>query len=78
MEEGPPRHQTGQEIIEELNNLKISDGGEEFEGYEKEHNCMYNRQPTHKQLDNMHRSGIQGRPNFCDTLIFIKEQNSRI
>jgi hypothetical protein len=78
MEEGPPRHQTGQEIIEELNNLKISDGGEEFEGYEKEHNYMSNRQPTHKQLDNMRRSGIQGRPKFCDTLIFIKEQNSRI
>jgi hypothetical protein len=23
-----------------------------------------NHQPTHKQLDNMRRSGIQGRPNF--------------
>jgi hypothetical protein len=38
VEKGPPRRQTGQEIIEELNNLKISDGGEEFEGYGKEHN----------------------------------------
>jgi hypothetical protein len=38
VEKGPPRHRAGQEIIEELNNLKISNGGEEFEGYEKEHN----------------------------------------
>jgi hypothetical protein len=38
VEKGPPRRRTGQEIIEELNNLKISDGGEEFEGYGKEHN----------------------------------------
>jgi hypothetical protein len=30
-----------QEIIEELNNLKISDGGEEFEGYGKEHNWAH-------------------------------------
>jgi hypothetical protein len=27
-----------------------------------------NRQPTHKQLDNMRRSGIQGRPNFVTWL----------
>jgi hypothetical protein len=32
------RRRTGQEIIEKLNNLKISDCGEEFEGYGKEHN----------------------------------------
>jgi hypothetical protein len=38
VEKGPPRCRTGQEIIEELNNLKISDGREEFEGYGKEHN----------------------------------------
>jgi hypothetical protein len=38
VEKGPLRHQTGQEIIKELNNLKISDGGEVFEGYGKEHN----------------------------------------
>jgi hypothetical protein len=38
VEKGHLRHQIGEEIIEELNNLKISDGGEEFEGYEKEHN----------------------------------------
>jgi hypothetical protein len=31
VEKGPSRHRTGQEIIEELNNLKSSDGGEEFE-----------------------------------------------
>jgi hypothetical protein len=36
MAKGPPRRRTGQEIIEEFNNLKISDGGEEFEGYGKE------------------------------------------
>jgi hypothetical protein len=41
VEKGPPRHQTGQEIIEELNNLKISDGMEEFEGYGKEHNWTH-------------------------------------
>jgi hypothetical protein len=41
VEKGPPRHRTGQEIIEELNNLKISDGGEEFEGYGKEHNWTH-------------------------------------
>jgi hypothetical protein len=38
VEKGPPRRQIGQGIIEELNNLKISDGGEEFEGYGKELN----------------------------------------
>jgi hypothetical protein len=38
VEKGPPRCRIGQEIIEELNNLKISDGGEKFEGYGKEHN----------------------------------------
>jgi hypothetical protein len=38
VEKGPPRRRIGQEIIEELNNLNISDGREEFEGYEKEHN----------------------------------------
>jgi hypothetical protein len=41
VEKGPPRRRTGQEIIEELNNLKISDGGEEFEGYGKEHNWTH-------------------------------------
>jgi hypothetical protein len=41
VEKGPPRRRTGQEIIEELNNLKISDGGEEFEGYRKEHNWTH-------------------------------------
>jgi hypothetical protein len=35
MEKGPPRRRTGQEIIEELNNLKNSDSEEEFEGYGK-------------------------------------------
>jgi hypothetical protein len=35
---GHLRHQTGQEIAEELNSLKIIDCGEEFEGYGKEHN----------------------------------------
>jgi hypothetical protein len=38
VEKGPLRRRTGQKIIEELNNLKISDGGEEFGGYGKEHN----------------------------------------
>jgi hypothetical protein len=38
VEKGPPRCQTGQEIIEELINLKISDVGKKFEGYGKEHN----------------------------------------
>jgi hypothetical protein len=38
MEKGPPRRRTSQEIIEELKNLKIRDGGKEFEGYGKEHN----------------------------------------
>jgi hypothetical protein len=38
VEMGPPRHRTSQEIIEELNNLKISDGREEFQGYGNEHN----------------------------------------
>jgi hypothetical protein len=38
---GPPRRQTGQEIVEELNSLKISDDGEEFEGYGKEHNWTH-------------------------------------
>jgi hypothetical protein len=41
MKKGPPRCQTGQEIIEKVNNLKISDGGEEFEGYGKEHNWTH-------------------------------------
>jgi hypothetical protein len=41
VEKGPPRHQTGQEIFEELNNLKISDGGKEFEGYGEEHNWTH-------------------------------------
>jgi hypothetical protein len=41
VENGPPRRRTGQEIIEELNNQKISDGGEEFEGYGKEHNWTH-------------------------------------
>jgi hypothetical protein len=41
VEKGPPRHQTSQKIIEKLNNLKISDGREEFEGYRKEHNWTH-------------------------------------
>jgi hypothetical protein len=41
VEKGPSRRRTGQEIIEKLNNLKISDGGEEFEGYGKEHNWTH-------------------------------------
>jgi hypothetical protein len=41
VEKGHLRHQTDKEIIEELNNLKISDGGEEFEGYGKEHNWTH-------------------------------------
>jgi hypothetical protein len=41
VEKGPLRRQTGQEIIEKPNNLKISDDGEEFEGYEKEHNWTH-------------------------------------
>jgi hypothetical protein len=41
VEKGPPRHRTGQEIIDELNNLKISDGGEDFKGYGKEHNWTH-------------------------------------
>jgi hypothetical protein len=41
VEKGPSRCQTGQEIIEELNNLNISDGEEEFEGYGKEHNWIH-------------------------------------
>jgi hypothetical protein len=41
VEKVPPRHRTSQAIIEELNNLKISDGWEEFEGYGKEHNSTH-------------------------------------
>jgi hypothetical protein len=41
MENGPLRRRPGQEIIEELNNLKINDSGEEFEGYRKEHNWTH-------------------------------------
>jgi hypothetical protein len=33
-----------------------------------------NRQPTHKQLDNMRRSGIQGQPNF---VTWFKEHTLR-
>jgi hypothetical protein len=42
VEKGPLRCRTGQEIIEELNHLKITDGGDEFEGYGKEHNWTHN------------------------------------
>jgi hypothetical protein len=38
VEKGPLSRRTSQGIIEELNNLKISDGREDFIGYEKEHN----------------------------------------
>jgi hypothetical protein len=41
VEKRPPRHRTGHEIIQELNNLQNSDGGEEFEGYGKEHNWTH-------------------------------------
>jgi hypothetical protein len=41
VKKGPLRRRTGQEIIEELNNLKISDCREEFEGYGKEHNWTH-------------------------------------
>jgi hypothetical protein len=41
VEKGPLRRRTGQEIIQQLNNLKISDDGEEFEGYGKEHNWTH-------------------------------------
>jgi hypothetical protein len=41
VEKGPSRCRTGREIIEELNNLKISDGREEFERYEKVHNWTH-------------------------------------
>jgi hypothetical protein len=41
VEKGPPRCQTSQEIIEELNNLNISDDEVEFEGYGKEHNWIH-------------------------------------
>jgi hypothetical protein len=41
MRKGPLRHRIGDEIAKELNSLKISDGGEEFERYGKEHNWTH-------------------------------------
>jgi hypothetical protein len=62
VEKRPLRHQTNQEIIEKLNNLKISDGGEEFEGYGKEHNwthkCGLWEQPYLKASILMHNIDV--------------------
>jgi hypothetical protein len=62
VEKGPPRCRIGQEIIEEPNNLKISDGGEKFEGYGKEHNwthkCGLWELPYSKVLILMHNIDI--------------------
>jgi hypothetical protein len=59
VEKGPPRRRTSQEIIEGVNNLKISDGREEFEGYGKEHNwthkCGLWELPYSKALILMHQ-----------------------
>jgi hypothetical protein len=62
VEKRPLRRQTDQEIIEKLNNLKISDGGEEFEGYGKEHNwthkCGLWERPYLKALILMHNIDV--------------------
>jgi hypothetical protein len=62
VKKGPPRHRTGQEIIEKLNNLKISDGGDEFKGYGKVHNwtdkCGLRELPYLKALILMHNIDV--------------------
>jgi hypothetical protein len=59
---GPPRRRTGQEIVEELNDLKISDGGEDFEEYGKGHNstdkCGLWELPYSKALILMHNIDV--------------------
>jgi hypothetical protein len=73
---GPLRHRTGQEIIEELNNLKISDGGEEFEGYGKEHNwthrCGLWELPYSKALILMHNIDIMHQEsNVAESIVMM-------
>jgi hypothetical protein len=62
MKKGHLRRRTGQEIVEELNSLKISDDGEEFEGYGNEHNwthkCELWELPYSKALILMHNIDV--------------------
>jgi hypothetical protein len=74
MENGPLRRRPGQEIIEELNNLKINDSGEEFEGYRKEHNwthkCGLWELPYLKVLILIHNIDIMHQEcNFAERIV---------
>jgi hypothetical protein len=83
VEKGPPRSQTGQEFIKELNNLKISDGGEEFEGFGNEcswtHKCRLCQLPYSRSLIFIHNIDVMHRERNIDESIvmtcmdFLKE-----
>jgi hypothetical protein len=70
------RHQIGQEIIEELNNLKINDGGEEFERYRKEHNwthkCGLWELPYSKALNLIHNNDVMHQEcNVAESIVMM-------
>jgi hypothetical protein len=76
VEKGHSRHRTGQEIIEDLNNLKISDGREEFEEYGKEHNwthkCGIWELPYSKALILIHNIGIMHQErNVAENIVMM-------
>jgi hypothetical protein len=77
VEKGAPRHRTGKEIFEELNNMKISDGREKFEGYEKEHNwthkCGLWELPYSKALILMHNIDIMHQArNVAESIVMMR------
>jgi hypothetical protein len=87
VEKGPLRRWTSQEIIEELNNLKISDGAEEFEEYGKEHNwthkCGLWELPYSKALILMHNIDVMHQErNVAESIVmtcmnFPKKKNQK-
>jgi hypothetical protein len=71
---GPPMCRTGQEIAEELNSQKISDGREVFEGYGKEHNwthkCGLWELPYSKALILMHTIAVMHQEcNIAESIV---------
>jgi hypothetical protein len=72
----PLRSQTGQEIAEELNSLKISDDGEEFEGYGMEYNwthkCGLWELPYSKSLILMHNIDVMHQEcNVAESIVMM-------
>jgi hypothetical protein len=67
---GPPRHLSGPEITDMLNNLILKKNGNEFIGYEKEHNwthkCALWEPPYVKALILMHNIDVMHQEHNVD------------